>query len=332
MVFAPCSVVTVTVERFGQDDDIHFHAGGQGFWVARMVAALDMPVTLCGPFGGEAGGLARMLIQQEPITLRAVAVGADNGAYVHDRRDGERQVVADMRATPLSRHEQDELYGAAIVEGLAATVTVIAGPSNGDVLPVEFYRRLAHDLRTNGRTVVVDVSGAPLRAALEGGVNVLKVSHTEMRADGWVDSDAESEIMRAMHDLRAAGAHHVVVSRAEAPSLVLTGDGVSRVIGPRFEAVDHRGAGDSLTAGIATGLARGLRLDAAIRLGTAAGALNVTRHGLASGDGAAIAKFVDEVQLVPVAATGAGAPEPTTSPAPVATRGVGDPDRSSLAP
>jgi 1-phosphofructokinase len=140
-----------------------------------------------------------------------------------------------------------------------------------------------------------------------------------MLADGWATSEAESEVMRAMHDLRAAGAQHVVVSRAEAPSLVLAGDGVFRVMGPRFEAVDHRGAGDSLTAGIATGLARGLGLDAAVRLGTAAGTLNVTRHGLASGDGAAIAKFVEEVRLVPVSAVGA-APATAITPEALASK------------
>ena len=40
-IFAPNSSVTVTIE-VGDDgfDDIHFHAGGQGVWIARAVARL----------------------------------------------------------------------------------------------------------------------------------------------------------------------------------------------------------------------------------------------------------------------------------------------------
>lgn len=56
-----------------------------------------------------------------------------------------------------------------------------------------------------------------------------------------------------------------------------------RVVGPRLEPVETRGAGDSLTAGVAAGLARGLPLLDAVAIGAAAGALNVTRRGLGTG-------------------------------------------------
>jgi hypothetical protein len=46
LVFAPAPILTVTVEQKGSDDDVHVHAGGQGFWIARMLATLDVPVVL----------------------------------------------------------------------------------------------------------------------------------------------------------------------------------------------------------------------------------------------------------------------------------------------
>lgn len=54
-VFAPALFLTVTLERRGEDDELHLHAGGQGLWIARMLATLDIDVVLCGPFGGETG-------------------------------------------------------------------------------------------------------------------------------------------------------------------------------------------------------------------------------------------------------------------------------------
>ena len=42
-VFAPAPIVTVSVElRSDGDDEIHVHAGGQGVWVARLLAKLGI--------------------------------------------------------------------------------------------------------------------------------------------------------------------------------------------------------------------------------------------------------------------------------------------------
>src|SRR5919106_1727061 len=86
-VFAPALFLTATLERRGQADELHLHAGGQGLWIARMLGVLGTDVVLCGPFGGETGMVARTLVTQEGIAVDAVGVESWSGAYVHDRRD-----------------------------------------------------------------------------------------------------------------------------------------------------------------------------------------------------------------------------------------------------
>jgi 1-phosphofructokinase len=54
-----------------------------------------------------------------------------------------------------------------------------------------------------------------------------------------------------------------------------------------------------MTAGIAAGLAEGRPMLEAVRLGAAAGALNVTRRGLATGTADAIERFVKYVEITP---------------------------------
>jgi 1-phosphofructokinase len=306
MVFAPSSLLTVTVEKKGDVDDVHLHAGGQGFWIARMLHTLGIDVTLCTTFGGESGVVIQSLIERAGIRVHAVGVEGESEAYVHDRRSGERVGIAEMRPHQLSRHEVDELYGAALVEGLEASVSVLAGTVE-TVVPDETFQRLAHDLQTNDRPVVADLSGTQLRSAIRGGVRVLKVSHTELA--GWATGESQLDLIRAMFALQAKGAKTVVVSRAEHPALVLDGDEVRQVFTPKLAPYDERGAGDSMTAGLAAGIARRLPMHETVCLGAAAGTLNVTRHGLGSGERAAIEHLAEQIELRSVVTSDAiGAP------------------------
>jgi 1-phosphofructokinase len=305
-VFAPAPLLTVTIEQTPDEqhsDEVHLHAGGQGLWIARLVAELGVDVVLCGSFGGETGRVARNLIREEGVDVRGIETSGSNGAYIHDRRSGERVETASMPADALTRHELDELYGIALVEAFDATVTVLGGPSGSPVVPAATYRRLARDVRSHGGTIIADLSGDPLRCALEGGVDVLKVSEEELARDGRVEGAAIDALVDGMRELADHGARDVIVTRAAEPALALVDGDVFTVEPPRLEAADHRGAGDSLTAGVATTLARGGELIEGLRLGAAAGALNVTRRGLATGSRREIERLLPHVSIGPLGPT-----------------------------
>lgn len=306
MVFAPIPVLTVTVEDLDGKADIHLHAGGQGVWQARVLTALGVSTVLCGCFGGEAGPLVRLLIEQEGIEIRAVDRPGRNGAYVHDRRGGKRVSIAHSSGDPVSRHELDRLYNATLAEGLCADISLLSGPAEPSLVSSDAYRRLSHDLRANGRKVFVDLMGRPLAAALSAGVDLVKVSHEELIADGRARTGELAELVVAMRRLHGEGAQTVVVSRADQPPLVLIDEQMYTVPLPRIQVVEPRGAGDSMTAGIAAGLARGLGIGDAIRLGVAAGALNVTRHGLGTVDARAAEQVAERVELHALGAEAAG--------------------------
>nr|MDT0660691.1 PfkB family carbohydrate kinase [Micromonospora sp. DSM 115978] len=300
MVFAPAPQLTVTLDRPDRETEIHLHPGGQGVWQARMITCLGTPVVLCASLGGEIGQVLEPLLASEGVDLKVVRRDSSNGGYVHDRRGGNRSVIADVPGHPLSRHELDELYNLALGEGLNARVSVLSGPGDPSLVPPDVYRRLAADLGRNGSMVVADLSGAHLDAVLASGLTFLKVSHEELLRDGRATDDNDDTLIGVLYDLHASGAESVVVSRAEAAALALIDGEVFEVDMPQLQAADTRGAGDSMTAGVAAVLAGGGDGRLAIRTGAAAGALNVTRHGLGTGRPDAIAGLVDRVRLAPV--------------------------------
>jgi 1-phosphofructokinase len=297
VVFAPSPELTVTVEELDGAPDIHVHAGGQGVWQSRMIESLGAEVVLCAALGGETGQVLRHLIGVE---LKAREVAARNGGYVHDRRDGGRDQVVRMPADALTRHELDDLYEMTLVEGLNAGVAVLSGPAEHDEpVPDSVYERLARDLGGNGCRVVVDLSGGRLAAALEGGPEVVKVSHTELVSDGFAESDDLADLARGCRKIAESGARAVVVSRAADETLALVEGSFFLVEVPELSPVDTRGGGDSMTAGLAAGLAQGRSLEEALRLGAAAGAVNITRHGLGTGSGDVVRELTERVTLKP---------------------------------
>lgn len=303
-VIAPTSVLMVEIENAtGSDDadpsraEIHVHPGGQGLWVASMARALHARVSVCGPFGGETGAILRQLAQSDGLEVTAIEDAEGSAARVHDRRSGERDEIASMPAQALQRHETDEFFGAALVAGTEADVCVITGAQPADVLGADFFARLAHDLLAGDALVVADLSAeAALQVAAQGPA-VLKMAHDEVTAAGLADGDTVVHLHRAAQDLVAQGVGTMVVSRADEPTLVVRPEGSWLVHTPALSTVDHRGAGDSMTAGIAVGLGRGLPVLEAVRLGAAAGALNVTRRGLGTGRRAEIERFARRVEI-----------------------------------
>jgi 1-phosphofructokinase len=240
--------------------------------------------------GGEIGLVLGAILDDEQLDLRAVTTSGTNGCYVEDRRGGDLECLAEMPASTLNRHESDNLCNQMLTCGLDTGVAVLTGPAGAAVVDPDVYRRVASDLTSMGVRVLADLSREPLDAALEGGISVLKISDDEV--DG-------PDPVKAARKLRESVADLVVLTRGSAPSLALDND--ERFVHvPPLETVNHRGAGDSMTAGMAAGLARGLSQDDAIRLGAAAGAVNVTRHGLASGRKDTIEKIAEQIEIKPV--------------------------------
>lgn len=284
VIFAPSPVLSITIEDHPDAGDVHIHPGGQGVWQARMLRSLSRSVALCSILSGEPGRILAHALHDEGIEVVAVRRESRGGVHIQDRRDGQRQHIVEHGGDILTRHELDELYGATIRHALDADVVILSGPSGEGLIPPDYYRRLAADLRTSGVRVLVDLAGERLDAAIAGGVEVAKVSDEELLADGRIRERSAEAIIPVMHQLHAAGAEVVIVTRAHEPLLVLHDGVLHEVTGPVMEVVNASGAGDSFVGAFAARLADGGGILDAVRLGAAAGALNVTRHGLGTGD------------------------------------------------
>ena len=296
VVLGPLLFLTVTIELEADTPRVHLHPGGQGFWIARMVKVLGEHARLVSPIGGEAGEVLAALVPSWEIELESVRASLTSPTQVHDRRGGERVEIVGVEMPELDRHESDDLYSAVLQAGLGADAVVLTAAADS-ILPFDAYGRLATDLSAQDIPLFADMHGDALDAVLEAGaLDVLKVSEEDLGVDGW-DVGSESQAIVAARELTERGAGAVVISRGGEPAIACAEGRVVRIEPPSLTEVDHAGAGDSMTAGIAVGRMRGLSTIDAIKLGAAAGAGNVVRRGLGSGSRDLIGELTDLVQL-----------------------------------
>jgi 1-phosphofructokinase len=298
-VFGPSPMLSVTVEAMTAEggDDIHVHAAGQGVWVARMAAELGASAVLCGFVGGETGAVLRPLLERFPFDLRLIETAEASGAYIHDRRSGERVPLAQSAGLPASRHEIDDLFSATLAAALDADVLALCGPYPGEALPLEIYGNLVADARGNGTPVVVDLSPPRLDSALEGGPDLVKINDWEVARFVQGPVDTEARMRAAAERLLERGAAAAIVTRAEAPAMVVRGEEAWELVPPRFERGAREGCGDSMMGALAACMAAGREWEETLRIGAAAGAANFLRAGLGSASRSVVEELAPRVEL-----------------------------------
>lgn len=298
-IFSPNPMVSIAIESFSSEggDDIHLHPAGQGVWVARMAAELGADPVLCGFIGGEVGSVLRPLLDEMPIELRLVETAGPSGTYIHDRRSGEREPIAQSAAFPASRHEVDELFSVTIAAALDCDLLAVCGPYPDNTVPLEIYGSLVADVKSNGVPAIVDLSSPRLEKSLEGGPDLVKINDWQIA--GFISGpvDTEERMRAAMERVAAEGAGSVIVTRAGDPALALRDGHFTELTPPKFEHGSREGCGDSMMGALAATMAAGREWNDILRLSAAAGATNFLHSGLGTGSRQVIEELAGRVQL-----------------------------------
>jgi 1-phosphofructokinase len=301
-IFAPNPLLTVTVEVEGPKERqrVHFHAGGQGVWLAAMARCMGANPVLCGLIGGESGELLRPLLKQVAgAHPRLVHSTGSSGCFVTDRRSGQRELVAMALSDPPSRHELDELFSLTCAHALASGWLVVTNPLPAEALPLEIYGDLVADARSSGARTLVDLSSPRLDRALAGRPDLVKVNDWELAEFVSGPVSTHELLLAAAHRLRDRGADSVIVTRGELPALVLHGAEAWRLTPPRFDHGFREGCGDAMMGALAAALACGESFERAVVLGAAAGAANFLRRGIGHASREVVEQLAEAVKLEP---------------------------------
>ena len=199
-------------------DAARSRAGGKGVNVARVAHQLGHSVLVVAPVGGhsgleftrelEASGLPHFLVPVSADTRRSVAlVETDTG----------RTSVLNERGHRAARHRLDDPDDGAFADRMGEATCLVGSGSLPPDADDGFYAGLVGIGRDAGIPVLIDATGAALRAAARAGADVLKPNRSEL-----ADATGVSSPIDGASWLLDAGARLVLVSLGEDGMLAMS--------------------------------------------------------------------------------------------------------------
>ena len=165
-------------------------------------------------------------------------------------------------------------------DALTATTITVLSDYNKGVLAGDLPARIIAAARATGRRVIVDPKGSDY--GRYAGADIITPNRRELAEAAGRALDGEADIVAAARALRDAhGFGAVLVTRAEDGMTLLDGDQVHHFPAEAAEVYDVSGAGDTVVATLAAGLAAGLDLPIAVRLANIAAGIVVGKVGTA---------------------------------------------------
>ncbi len=279
----PAVDMTYEVDRILPDQKVHAHStrfdpGGNGINVARALERLSVQSHSFCILAGETGIFLERLLGTQIGLLTTEWVEGEtriNGTVIEYLPGNQYEVSGVGPAIP--RASLDTLLHR-FIGNAGEGFGVITGSIQPD-LPDTLYAELVDRVQSAGGKAVVDAQGALLKNAIEAGPFLIKPNHYELEQLTGQVIDGIEDTARVARRLQQNGVTHVCISMGRNGALLCTPDNSYHASTPKVKIKSTVGAGDSMVAGLVTGLLRGEPVEKTLRLGVACGAGTVGHPG-----------------------------------------------------
>ena len=252
--------------------------GGKGLNVSKPASIYGAEVVATGFAGGHAGAYIEDALKPFGIRSAFYHVDAESRSCINIW-DEVNQVQTEFLEPGFTLTEEDFAGFEAKFRQLVQEAKVVA--MSGSVpkgLDGTAYQRLVKIVKDAGIPVILDTSGKLLEMGIEAIPTMIKPNIDEIRMLTGKRCDDISEIIEAARAIHERGVKIVAVSLGADGSLAGGDDGIFRARVPKIDAVNTVGCGDSMIAGFALGLSKGLPLEETLRLASAISAAAAMRE------------------------------------------------------
>jgi 6-phosphofructokinase 2 len=254
--------------------------GGGGINVSRAIQKLGYESTACILAGGTNRCKIEDLLAKSNIKSHIVDSGTDcrENLFVFDETTDQMYRFI-MPGNDVKTDEERILQQ---IKEIAIKYNYVV--ASGSLLPgisTDFYAKLAKFLKENDIKFILDTSGPALKKAIQESVYLIKPNLGELASLAGKDKLTGIDQEKTAEEILEKQQANVIVLSLGAKGAMLAQQGhiIEYVTPPTMPIVSPVGAGDSMVAGIVTGLIKGLWPTEAIRYGVAAGTAAAMQPG-----------------------------------------------------
>lgn len=298
----------ILIDKLIKDDavrarEIRRDPGGKGINVSRVVKELGGETVAFGISGGCAGYMLRSLMVERDVAFESIEVPEETriNVILTDRSDrtqtrisapGPRMALADV-----------EGFMQKIVTHQPLPQWWVLGGSLPPGVPEDFYARLIMLLQTQGAKCLLDADDETLKIGLQAKPYLIKPNEHEFARLVGRPLPDEGALIHAARTVIREGVQVVAITLGRKGAVIVTQETALHVTSPDVDVKSKVGAGDSFLAGFALALSQGQSLEAAVRLGTAAGAAAVMHEGTQLCRREDVERLVDQITITPLKAS-----------------------------
>lgn len=272
------SVLKIEPESKLRCTNIKNDPGGGGINVSKALKKLGCYSITLFPGGGHNGEMLKSLLQKAQIEFHCILV---------EKETRENFIVLE---TSTNRQYRFNIPGEPteipLVEKVIKFIRtnkfefIISSGSLLPGLPEDTFAQIAEAAKETGAKFILDSSGPALKAAVQGGVYLLKPNIGELAKLSdipWLEKEKVEEVARKLID--KGSVEIIAVSMGKDGAIIITRNETHKVASPKAVKKSTVGAGDSMVAGMVYMLSQNKPLDEVLQFGVACGTAATMNEG-----------------------------------------------------
>lgn len=265
---------TLSVNDVNRVSNTSKTAGGKGLNVSRVIRQLGEEVAACGFLGGSLGDFIRKELEVYKIKDSFVEIEKNTRNCIAVMHDGKQTEILESGPEINAQEEKEfiEVFEKAVKN--VEIITVSGSLPKG--VSTDFYNRLIEIAAEHDKQILLDTNGKTLGNTLQSEKKpyLIKPNQSEIAE---LLKMPEMNKMKLIEELKSSFFQHiswVVVTMGDEGAIVKHNQDIYKMTPPKIEAINPVGSGDSVIAGFAVGLSKGLKDESLIKFGLTMGVLN----------------------------------------------------------
>lgn len=264
----------LNIDTVNRIEKVSKTAGGKGLNVSRVLSQLNAPLTATGVVGGKFGDYLTEQLDKDGIPHSFSKIDGETRSCIAILHEGKQTEI--LESGPEVTAEEQEAFVAHFEELMADTDFITISGSLPKGINHDFYSLLIDKATEADVKVLLDTSGATLKASLENTHKpfLIKPNETEIADLLGKEIHSNDELVEALEDKEFDGIEWIVVTLGADGAIVKHQKNYYRVDIPTIKVVNPVGSGDSTIAGLAYALSEGKSPEDVIKSGMVTGMLN----------------------------------------------------------